>query len=183
MSQFWRSWHVPQTGLCPDFPISLGYVSQNWRTSKEIRVVTYCFRGHAAFLRHPCHVLYWWQQEWKSGTFQGVLLNIFCVSHSLSRTPSTVRKKRWKFVILTKPNSAFYLYYDRTLLLFFRSTRDKNTSAQTWNLSKNLHRRIFRLKILHLQFLPNFNSFSGKKHKKWVKMEKFTPLAKILHCR
>ena len=23
----------------------------------------------------------------------------------------------------------------------------------------------------------------GKKHKKWVKMEKFTPLAKILHCR
>ena len=29
----------------------------------------------------------------------------------------------------------------------------------------------------------NFNSFSKKKHKKWVKMEKFTPLAKILHCR
>ena len=26
---------------------------------------------------------------------------------------------------------------------------------------------------------PNFNSFSGKKHKKWVKMEKFTPLAKF----
>ena len=23
---------------------------------------------------------------------------------------------------------------------------------QTWNLSKNLHRRIFRLKILHIQF-------------------------------
>ena len=30
---------------------------------------------------------------------------------------------------------------------------------------------------------PNFNSFSEKKHKKWVKMEKFTPLAKILHSR
>ena len=30
---------------------------------------------------------------------------------------------------------------------------------------------------------PNFNSFSGWKHKKWVKMQKFTPLAKILHCR
>ena len=29
---------------------------------------------------------------------------------------------------------------------------------------------------------PNFNSFSEKKHKKWVKMEKFTLLAKILHC-
>ena len=31
--------------------------------------------------------------------------------------------------------------------------------------------------------LPNLNSFSKKKHKKWMKMEKFTPLAKILHCR
>ena len=30
---------------------------------------------------------------------------------------------------------------------------------------------------------PNFNSFSKKKHKKLVKIEKFTPLAKILHCR
>ena len=29
----------------------------------------------------------------------------------------------------------------------------------------------------------NFNGFSKKKHKKLVKMEKFTPLAKILHCR
>ena len=29
---------------------------------------------------------------------------------------------------------------------------------------------------------PNFNSFSDKNTKKWVKMEKFTPLAKILHC-
>ena len=29
---------------------------------------------------------------------------------------------------------------------------------------------------------PNFNSLSEKKHKKWEKMEKFTPLAKILHC-
>ena len=46
---------------------------------------------------------------------------------------------------------------------------------QKWNLSKNLHRRIFRLKI--------FNSFSKKNTNKWVNMEKFTPLAKILHCR
>ena len=51
---------------------------------------------------------------------------------------------------------------------------------QTWDLSKNLHRRIFRLKILP-SILPNSNSFSKKKHKKWV--VKFTPLAKILHCR
>ena len=40
-------------------------------------------------------------------------------------------------------------------------------SAQTWNLLKNLHRRIFRLKILHRQFyLLNFNSFSKKKAQK-----------------
>ena len=26
------------------------------------------------------------------------------------------------------------------------------TTCQTWNLSKNLHRRIFRLQILHRQF-------------------------------
>ena len=29
----------------------------------------------------------------------------------------------------------------------------------------------------------NFNSFSEEKHQKLVKMEKFTPLAKNLHCR
>ena len=45
------------------------------------------------------------------------------------RTPSIVQKKRWKQVILTKLSSAFYLYYDRTLLLFSRPMRDKDTSA------------------------------------------------------
>ena len=30
---------------------------------------------------------------------------------------------------------------------------------------------------------PHFNSFSDKNTKNWVEMEKFTPLAKILHCR
>ena len=29
----------------------------------------------------------------------------------------------------------------------------------------------------------NFNSFSDKSTRKWVFLEKFTPLAKILHCR
>ena len=53
---------------------------------------------------------------------------------------------------------------------------------QTWNLSKNLHRWIFRLKILHRQFYLISTVLVRKKHKKWVKMEKFTPLAKILHC-
>ena len=30
---------------------------------------------------------------------------------------------------ITKPNSAFYLHYDRTLLLFSPPMRDKDTSA------------------------------------------------------
>ena len=54
---------------------------------------------------------------------------------------------------------------------------------QTWNLSKNLHRWIFRLKILHRQFYLISTVLVRKKHKKWVKMEKVTPLANILHCR
>ena len=41
----------------------------------------------------------------------------------------------------------------------------------------------FRAKNFTPSISPNFNSFSKKKHNKWVKMEKFTPLAKILHCR
>ena len=41
----------------------------------------------------------------------------------------------------------------------------------------------FQAKDFTRSISPNFNSFSGKKHKKGVKMEKFTPLAKILHCR
>ena len=39
----------------------------------------------------------------------------------------------------------------------------------------------FQAKSFTLLISPNFNSFSGKKHKKLVKMEKLTPLAKILH--
>jgi len=41
----------------------------------------------------------------------------------------------------------------------------------------------FQAKNFTPSISPNFNSFSKKKHKKWVKMEKFTPLAKILHSR
>ena len=56
--------------------------------------------------------------------------------------------------------------------------------VQTWNLSKILHRRIFRLKILHRQFYLISTVLVRKKHKKCVKMEKFTPMAKILQfCR
>ena len=41
----------------------------------------------------------------------------------------------------------------------------------------------FQAKNFTPSISPNFNSFSGEKTQKWVKMEKFTPLAKILHCR
>ena len=37
----------------------------------------------------------------------------------------------------------------------------------------------FRAKNFTPSISPNFNSFSKKNHKKWVKMEKFTPLGKF----
>ena len=40
------------------------------------------------------------------------------------------------------------------------------TVSQTWNLSKNLHRRIFRLKILHCQFHLISTVLVGKKTQK-----------------
>ena len=49
---------------------------------------------------------------------------------------------------------------------------------------KNFTRWIFRLKILHRQFHLISTVLVRKKNtKKLVKIEKFTPLAKILHCR
>ena len=41
----------------------------------------------------------------------------------------------------------------------------------------------FQVKNFTPPISPNFNSFSKKKHKKLVNMEKFTLLAKLLHCR
>ena len=41
----------------------------------------------------------------------------------------------------------------------------------------------FQAKNFTPSISPNFNSFSGKKRQKMSEMEKFTPLAKILHCR
>ena len=68
-----------------------------------------------------------------------------------------------------------------SILIYITERSDDDN--QTWNLSKNLHRRIFRLKILHRHFHLISTVLVGKNTKKWVKMEKFTPLAKILHCR
>ena len=50
--------------------------------------------------------------------------------------------------------------------------------AQTGNLSKNLHHRIFGLKILHHQFHLILTVLVRKNTKNEWKMEKFTPLAK-----
>ena len=41
----------------------------------------------------------------------------------------------------------------------------------------------FQAKNFTPLFLPNFNSFGDNNTQKWVRIEKFTPLAKILHCR
>ena len=48
---------------------------------------------------------------------------------------------------------------------------------------KNFTPPDFQAKNFTPSISPNFNSFSDKNTKKWVKMEKFTLLAKILHCR
>jgi len=57
------------------------------------------------------------------------------------------------------------------------------SSWQTWDLSKILHCWIFRPKILHHHFHQISTVWGIRTPKKWLKMETFTPLAKILHCR
>ena len=48
---------------------------------------------------------------------------------------------------------------------------------------KNFTPPDFQAKNFTPLFSLNFNSFGDKNTKKGVKMEKFTPLAKILNCR
>ena len=48
---------------------------------------------------------------------------------------------------------------------------------------KNFTPPEFQAKTFTPSISANFNSFGDKNTKKLVKMEKFTPLAKILHCR
>ena len=59
---------------------------------------------------------------------------------------------------------------------------DNNTDEADMELVQNFTPPDFQVKNFTPAISPDFNSFSGKKHKKRVKMEKFTPLAKILHC-
>ena len=58
-----------------------------------------------------------------------------------------------------------------------------NLGAPDMKFVKKVTPPDFQAKNFTPSISPNFNSFSKKKHKKLVKIEKFTPLAKILHCR
>ena len=80
--------------------------------------------------------------------------------------------KRWKLVLKPLTISFFLLQHSWSF----------SSITQIWDLSTISHRRILRPKILN-PYSPSFNSFGDKNTKKWVKMETFTPLAKILHCR
>ena len=64
-------------------------------------------------------------------------------------------------------------------------TKDKMSfnSITDMKFVKNFTPSDFQAKNFTPSISPNFNSFSDKNTKKLVKMEKFTPLAKILHCR
>ena len=62
-------------------------------------------------------------------------------------------------------------------------TVDTPLTTQRYGIVQKFTPPDFKIKNFTPSISPYFNSFSGKKHKKWVKMEKFTPLAKILHCR
>ena len=56
-------------------------------------------------------------------------------------------------------------------------------AMQGWGCQVGAYPLVDMAKKFTPSILPNFDSFSKKKHKKWVNMEKFTPLAKILHYR
>ena len=57
------------------------------------------------------------------------------------------------------------------------------TTRTDMEFVKNFTPPDFQAKNFTPSISPNFNSFSDKNTKKLVKMEKFTPLTKILHCR
>ena len=64
-----------------------------------------------------------------------------------------------------------------------RTLRRRMTSAetQTWDLS-NFTPPDFQAKKFIPSNSPDFKHLSDKNTKKWVQMEKFTPLGKILRC-
>ena len=89
---------------------------------------------------------------------------------------------KWKTTILA-PYTTHLTFFALQTVSHWDGSKMHLVCKQTWNLSKNLHRRIFRLKILHCHFNLISTVLVGKNTKKWVKIEKFTPLAKILQSR
>ena len=75
----------------------------------------------------------------------------------------------------------WYIQLDCTITLCTQQLCKHSTADMEF--VKNFTPSDFQEKNFTPSISPNFNGFSKKKHKKWVKMEKFTPLAKILHCR
>ena len=98
------------------------------------------------------------------------------------KEPHHVESQIVSFCLNIVPFTSQYFYQTPVRSMPGLVSYSATNALQTWNLSKNLHRWIFRLRILHRQFYLISTVLVRKKHKKWVKMEKFTPLAKILHC-
>ena len=85
----------------------------------------------AQSLSHDVIVMIWVPQSVRNNQL-GQYYHLVRVTHVMALCKDTINctEKAMKTqVILTKPNNAFYLYYDRSLLLFSRPMRNKDTSA------------------------------------------------------
>ena len=132
------------------------------------------------------------------GTFvYFTILSILCQVHfgslwKLGRYPKIARRKHWRLQIGAlcfcqsdcDQRQHLYLYdFSYTNGERKRKRTFYNCLQPDMEFVQNFTPPDFQAKNFTPSISPNFNSFSGKKHKTWVKMEKFTPLAKILHCR
>ena len=126
------------------------------------------------------------------------LLLSFCLSPSLPLLPNeSAHKAQGPHLQLMRLTSCItkVWYFNKWRILLQNSSITKVLYFNMWriilqryyladmDLSKILHHRILGLKILHHQFHLISTVLVRKSTKKWVKMEKFTPLAKNLHCR
>ena len=107
---------------------------------------------------------------------------------ALSRSWATLWIFLWTGLVLVLTMVPYWKkqYINNKLLSFMLALsfpKDIDNNTTDMEFVKNFTLSDFQAKNFTLSISPNLNSFSKKKHKKWVKMEKFTPLAKILHCR
>ena len=98
----------------------------------------------------------------------------------------------WKEEDTHHPGHTWYIFWSRMKMGVSMAVPMVGHLLRRWSWSwwwpdmkfvKNFTPSDFQAKNFTPSISPNFNSFSDKNTKKWVKMEKFTPLAKILHCR